>query len=117
MTFAPEWLSGNRNLVTSNPLYLWVYLVFFNGLWVVVPVLLLYQSWVACSAPVKMSYSRGVTSSYSTTPSRGVTVKQQTNYTSGGGVSSTSSTQYTTTTREYTLRGDRYNLRAAKKLE
>lgn len=26
MTFCPEWLSGNQNLVTSNPLYLWFYL-------------------------------------------------------------------------------------------
>ena len=40
MTFAPEWLTGNRNLDTSSPLYLWVYLVFFNGLWVVIPLLL-----------------------------------------------------------------------------
>ena len=27
MTFCPEWLTGSPNLVTSNPLYLWVYLV------------------------------------------------------------------------------------------
>jgi hypothetical protein len=26
MTFCPEWLTGSPNLVTSNPLYLWVYL-------------------------------------------------------------------------------------------
>jgi len=25
--FATEWLMGNENLDTSNPLYLWVYLV------------------------------------------------------------------------------------------
>uniref|UniRef100_A0A3Q3XL93 EXPERA domain-containing protein n=1 Tax=Mola mola TaxID=94237 RepID=A0A3Q3XL93_MOLML len=33
MTFCPEWL------------HLWLYLVFFNGLWVLVPGLLLVQSW------------------------------------------------------------------------
>ncbi|KPP63907.1 emopamil-binding protein-like [Scleropages formosus] len=47
MTFCPEWLTGSPNLNTSNRLYLWVYLVFFNGLWVVVPALLLWQSWLA----------------------------------------------------------------------
>ena len=50
MTFAPEWLTGSQNLDTSSPLYLWVYLVFFNGLWVVAPLLLLAQSWLAISA-------------------------------------------------------------------
>ncbi|KAM9328526.1 emopamil-binding protein-like [Pholidichthys leucotaenia] len=45
MTFAPDWLLGSPHLDTSNPLHLWVYLVFFNGLWVVVPILLLVQSW------------------------------------------------------------------------
>ncbi|XP_038617569.1 emopamil-binding protein-like [Tachyglossus aculeatus] len=46
MTFFPDWIVGSPNLNTSNWLYLWVYLVFFNGLWVLVPSLLLYQSWV-----------------------------------------------------------------------
>ena len=50
MTFAPEWLTGSKNLDTSSPLYLWVYLVFFNGLWVVAPLLLLAQSWLAISS-------------------------------------------------------------------
>uniref|UniRef100_A0A672PLJ4 EBP like n=1 Tax=Sinocyclocheilus grahami TaxID=75366 RepID=A0A672PLJ4_SINGR len=45
MTFCPDWLIGSPNLNTSNWLYLWVYLVFFNGIWVVVPGLLLLQSW------------------------------------------------------------------------
>jgi len=53
MTFAPELLTGGKNLVTDNWLYLWVYLVFFNGLWVVVPVALMYQSWVALTADPK----------------------------------------------------------------
>ncbi|XP_027011933.2 emopamil-binding protein-like [Tachysurus fulvidraco] len=45
MTFCPDWLIGSPNLNTKNWLYLWVYLVFFNGVWVVVPGLLLWQSW------------------------------------------------------------------------
>ncbi|KAK3087191.1 hypothetical protein FSP39_002886 [Pinctada imbricata] len=45
MTFCPEWLTGSMNLVTSNFLYLWVYLVFFNGLWVVIPLALMWQSY------------------------------------------------------------------------
>ena len=47
MTFVPDLLVGSPNLVTSNWLFLWVYLVFFNGIWVVVPAALMYQSWVA----------------------------------------------------------------------
>ncbi|KAG8431225.1 hypothetical protein GDO86_019221 [Hymenochirus boettgeri] len=46
MTFCPDWLIGSPNLNTSNWLYLWVYLVFFNGIWVIVPGMLLWQSWV-----------------------------------------------------------------------
>uniref|UniRef100_A0A8C0GEB0 EBP like n=1 Tax=Chelonoidis abingdonii TaxID=106734 RepID=A0A8C0GEB0_CHEAB len=46
MTFCPDWLIGSPNLNTSNWLYLWVYLVFFNGIWVVLPGLLLWQSWL-----------------------------------------------------------------------
>lgn len=49
MTFCPDWLIGSPNLNTSNWLYLWVYLVFFNGIWVVVPGLLLWQSWSTLS--------------------------------------------------------------------
>lgn len=48
MTFAPEWLQGCPSLnQASSPLHLWVYLVFFNGIWVLVPALLLLQSWTA----------------------------------------------------------------------
>lgn len=47
MTFCPEWLTGSKFLNTGNFLHLWVYLVFFNMLWVVFPVLLLWQSWNA----------------------------------------------------------------------
>ncbi|OAA60473.1 ebp domain containing protein [Niveomyces insectorum RCEF 264] len=42
MTFCPEWLVGNANLDTSNFMYKWVYLVFFNVLWVVFPAYALY---------------------------------------------------------------------------
>jgi len=49
MTFGPEFLTGSPNLVYDNALYLWIYLVFFNGLWVVIPILLMYQSWTSMS--------------------------------------------------------------------
>ncbi|XP_008323634.1 emopamil-binding protein-like [Cynoglossus semilaevis] len=45
MTFCPDWLEGSPHLDTAHWLYLWVYLVFFNGLWVLIPLLLLVQSW------------------------------------------------------------------------
>ncbi|KAI5289614.1 hypothetical protein KEM54_003563 [Ascosphaera aggregata] len=45
MTFAPEWLTGCPSLTTENPVYLWLYLVFFNGIWVVVPLWVLYKAW------------------------------------------------------------------------
>ncbi|KAJ0002501.1 hypothetical protein NQD34_007650 [Periophthalmus magnuspinnatus] len=48
MTFAPDWLQGSPHLnQASSWLHLWVYLVFFNGIWVLVPGLLLLQSWSA----------------------------------------------------------------------
>jgi len=50
MTFCPEWLSGNPNLDSSNWFYFWVFLVFFNFLWVVFPLLLLLQSFNATTA-------------------------------------------------------------------
>lgn len=45
MTFVPELLVGSQNLETSNFIFLYIYLIFYNGIWVVVPFLLLYQSW------------------------------------------------------------------------
>lgn len=45
MTFCPEWLTGNQNLDASNFMYLWVYLVFFNMLWVVLPIYALLVSY------------------------------------------------------------------------
>lgn len=44
MTFCPEWLIGNLNLDTSNFMYLWVYLVFFNTLWVWIPLWVIWHS-------------------------------------------------------------------------
>ncbi|KAK6951964.1 hypothetical protein K445DRAFT_77658 [Daldinia sp. EC12] len=44
ITFCPEWLTSNYNLDTSNFMYKWVYLVFFNMLWVFIPI---YAIWVA----------------------------------------------------------------------
>ncbi|EAX08835.1 emopamil binding protein-like, isoform CRA_d, partial [Homo sapiens] len=46
MTFLPEWLTRSPNLNTSNWLYCWLYLFFFNGVWVLIPGLLLWQSWL-----------------------------------------------------------------------
>ncbi|KAF8336743.1 Emopamil-binding protein, partial [Amanita rubescens] len=45
MTFCPEWLTGSPNLDTSNPLYLWVYLFFMNMIWVVMPTILMIDSY------------------------------------------------------------------------
>jgi hypothetical protein len=45
MTFAPEWLSGNTNLQGDDPVYLWLYLVFFNVLWVFIPFWILWEAW------------------------------------------------------------------------
>ncbi|EGN98371.1 hypothetical protein SERLA73DRAFT_183338 [Serpula lacrymans var. lacrymans S7.3] len=45
MTFCPEWLTGSPSLDTSNPLYLWVYLVFMNVIWVAIPLWLMVDSY------------------------------------------------------------------------
>ena len=45
MTFAPEWLSGSPNLDTSNFMYKWVYLFFFNTLWVAIPLWVLVEAY------------------------------------------------------------------------
>ncbi|KAK2066506.1 hypothetical protein P8C59_000318 [Phyllachora maydis] len=42
MTFCPEWLTGSVNLDTSNAVYLWLYLTFFNVLWVFIPFYAIY---------------------------------------------------------------------------
>ncbi|XP_023604886.1 emopamil-binding protein-like [Myotis lucifugus] len=55
MTFSPEWLMGSPNLNTNNWLYFWVYLAFFNSVWVLIPGLLLWQSLVE----LKKMYPKG----------------------------------------------------------
>ncbi|KAI0023602.1 EBDP3 protein [Xylariomycetidae sp. FL0641] len=42
ITFCPEWLTANVNLDASNFMYKWVYLVFFNMLWVFIPAYAVY---------------------------------------------------------------------------
>ncbi|TPX35335.1 hypothetical protein SmJEL517_g02243 [Synchytrium microbalum] len=47
MTFGPEWIIGSPNLCClDDPMKLWVFLTFFNGLWVIIPLLLMYQSYL-----------------------------------------------------------------------
>lgn len=53
ITFGPEWITGSKNLDTSSPLYMWVYLFFFNFIWVIFPALLLLQSFLATAVPTK----------------------------------------------------------------
>ncbi|PVI06357.1 Emopamil-binding protein [Periconia macrospinosa] len=50
MTFAPEWFTGSPNLDTSNWMFMWLYLVFFNGLWVVFPLWILYEGYSAMTS-------------------------------------------------------------------
>ena len=50
MTFAPEWLSGNTLLTTEDPIFLWLHLVFFNTLWVFIPLWVLYAGYKEVSA-------------------------------------------------------------------
>lgn len=45
MTFAPEWLSGSPSLNTSTFMYKWVYLFFFNTLWVWFPFWVLVEAY------------------------------------------------------------------------
>jgi hypothetical protein len=59
ITFAPEWLSGNANLDTSNWMYLYFYLVFFNILWVFIPLWILWISWGKIEAAFKGSSQSG----------------------------------------------------------
>jgi len=53
MTFSPSWLEGSENLNTSNWLYLWVYLVFMNIIWVIIPFALLYDSYNAIAKSMR----------------------------------------------------------------
>jgi len=44
MTFVPALFEGASNL-NPDPYYLWVYTIGSNGVWVIVPILLLIQSY------------------------------------------------------------------------
>lgn len=44
MTFAPEWLTGSSQLATEDPVYMWLYLFFFNTLWVFIPLWVLWEA-------------------------------------------------------------------------
>jgi EXPERA (EXPanded EBP superfamily) len=57
MTFAPEWLTGNQNLDGSNFMFLWIYLVFFNMLWVFLPIYAMYVSFEDMKNAVQMRKS------------------------------------------------------------
>lgn len=52
MTFCPEWLSGSPNLDTSNWMFTWLYLFFFNTLWVWIPLWILWDSYGSFVAAV-----------------------------------------------------------------
>jgi len=58
MTFVPEWLSGSPNLDTSNFMYTWVYLFFFNTIWVWIPLWILWDSYEEVTAAVASHTSR-----------------------------------------------------------
>lgn len=60
MTFAPEWLSGNANLETGDWMYMWVYLVFFNVLWVFVPFWVIWVGWGEIAKAFKGTASKDV---------------------------------------------------------
>lgn len=45
LTLFKEWLSGSPNLDTSNWMFTWLYLFFFNTLWVWIPLWILYDSY------------------------------------------------------------------------
>lgn len=60
MTFAPEWFSvpPNPSLNGSTVELFWIFLVFMNGLWVVVPLILCWDSWSKMTFAVANQESR-----------------------------------------------------------
>jgi hypothetical protein len=54
-------LSGSPNLDTSNVMYTWLYLVFFNMLWVFIPFWILYEGYQNITAS---SESQGAAKSH-----------------------------------------------------
>jgi len=47
ITFGPEAFNGNKNLDLADPIHVWCHLFLMNGIWVVVPILWLMQSYNA----------------------------------------------------------------------
>jgi hypothetical protein len=61
ITFCPEWLVMNLNLDTSNFMYKWIYLVFFNMLWVFIPAFVIAHSMRQVSAAFKVQSAKAKT--------------------------------------------------------
>ncbi|EXJ89161.1 hypothetical protein A1O3_02225 [Capronia epimyces CBS 606.96] len=64
MTFAPEWLSGNTALAGEDPVYLWLYLVFFNTLWVFIPFWVLHVAYKEISNTFSLAYAQTSTKKF-----------------------------------------------------
>lgn len=47
MTFVPEWITGSPNLNTHNWIFTYIYLLWMNGVWVLIPGILLADSAIA----------------------------------------------------------------------
>lgn len=59
MTFVPEWVVGSPNLRTHHPIFTWLYLFFFNGVWVLIPIVLLVESWLQITAACDKAKTEG----------------------------------------------------------
>ena len=59
ITFCPEWLTANHNLDTSNFMYKWVYLFFFNTLWVWIPLWILVEAYKGITGPTTVKTVNG----------------------------------------------------------
>jgi hypothetical protein len=53
-----EWLSGSPNLDTSNFMFTWLYLFFFNTLWVWIPLWILYDAYGTITGAVDVKNKR-----------------------------------------------------------
>lgn len=47
--FATEWMEGFSHGPYNHPLYFWFYFVFMNALWIVIPFILIIDSWLSLS--------------------------------------------------------------------
>lgn len=66
MTFCPEWLTGSPNLRTHHPMLLFE-LWFMNGVWVLIPLILLVESFVKltrAASGVKLAHAPDALSSF-----------------------------------------------------